>query len=178
MNIEQAFFAVTLDDGSVAIMGFVTQGRGSSLPKGAEWVDEAEGWWKREPTDANVFLEIGRTAFADGRSPTGYRRVQPTDLPQDRTYRNAWKDDGQAIVHDMPKAREIHRDRLRQLRAAQFEANDIALRDAILAQDQQAIAKATKRRDDLRDATDDPAIEAAQTVDELRVAGMATVSEV
>jgi hypothetical protein len=54
------------------------------------------------------------------------------------------------------------------MRAPLFEENDTVLRDAMLSGDQVAIEAATKRRDDLRDATADPRIEAAQTIEELK----------
>jgi len=170
MKIEQQFIAITLDDGSTAIMGFVTQGRGSTLPAGAQWTSEAAGWWKREPTDENVIEEIARMSSGAGPQPSRYRRIAQADIPQDRTYRNAWKDDGQAIVHDMAKAREIHRDRLRQMRVQLFEVNDIALADALAERDEPKRLEAIAQRNALRDVTKAPAIDAAQTVEDLKAA--------
>lgn len=167
MNIEQEFISITMDDGSVVIMGFLTQGRGSNLPGGAEWI--SDGWWRRPATDENIFSEIQRASFGE-KTAVGYRKVNLTDIPKDRTYRNALKDDGNKLGFDMVKAREIHKDRIRRTRVKLFEKNDLDLRDAILENDKKKIDDAKKKRDDLRDATDYPAIESAKTIDELKAA--------
>src|SRR3990167_2726494 len=83
----------------------------------------------------------------------------------DRTFRNAFEHDNGAIKINMVKARDIHRNKLRALRKPLFEANDLILRDAIL-ENKDATA-AIAKRNALRDVTDDPAIEAAQTPGEL-----------
>ena len=165
METKQAFFAVNREDGSVAIMGFVTVGMGTILPSGAEWI--ADGWWKREPTHESVFEEISR-AFATGPAVTSYFPVDPASLPADRSYRDAWTHDGTGIVHDMNKAREIHREKLRRRRVALFEANDLKLRDAILDTDLQAQRAAKAERNRLRDVTKHPEIEKARTIEELK----------
>lgn len=174
MEIEQQFVAITLDDGSTAIMGFATQARGSSLPYGGQWVDEAAGWWRREPTDDNIFQEIGRTSFG-GAQPVSYRKIKRAEIPRDRSYRNALVDDGGQLTFDMPKAREIHRDKLRQLRVAHFAANDIVLLEAVIEGDEVKRAKAVARRDALRDVTELLSIEAAKTIEQLKTAGMEIV---
>lgn len=53
-------------------------------------------------------------------------------------------------TYDMTKARQIWRAKIAADRKAEFEKNDIALRDAVLANDSAAIATATARRDALR----------------------------
>lgn len=52
--------------------------------------------------------------------------------------------------YDISKARAIWRAKIAADREAAFANNDIALRDAILANDSVAIAAATARRDQLR----------------------------
>lgn len=42
--------------------------------------------------------------------------IEEIDLPSDRTFRNAWTYDGQRVCVDMPKARTLHLDRIRQAR--------------------------------------------------------------
>ena len=70
------------------------------------------------------------------------------------------------ITWDIDAAKEITRERLRNERKTLFEANDIKLRDAILANNDGDIAKFTAERDRLRDA---PLLaDSANTLEELR----------
>ena len=94
--------------------------------------------------------------------------VEFSAIPQDRTFRNAWQQNETLVQHEMVKAREIHRERLRQMRVPLFAANDIAIRDAQLEGDAAALAAAVTRRNALRDVTADARIEAAQTPEELK----------
>lgn len=167
MENKQEFISISLDDGSVSIMGLISQGRGSDLPWGAEWL--VDGWWKRNITDDIINQEIGRCEF-EGKSVVSWRRISQSEIPQDRTYRNALKDDGVKLGFDMVKAREIHKSRIRRTRVRLFEKNDIDLRDAILDNDKKKTDDAKKKRDSLRDATDYPAIESAKTIEELKAA--------
>lgn len=147
-------------------MGFFTVGRGSSLPYGAEWIEGNAGWWRREPSDANVFHEISR-AFPDA---TGYRRLLPGELPTDRSYRDAWRDDGKKIHHHMPKAREIHLGRLRRQRGEVLAELDKKWMIAMGADDKHAAKAIEAKRQALRDmpVTKAPALEAAQTTEDLK----------
>lgn len=77
----------------------------------------------------------------------------PDDLPQKDEFRPAWRDTGSTVVVDFAQAKEITKGRLRIERASLFVANDIAIRDALITQDQQKIAAATTERDRLRDVT-------------------------
>ena len=93
-------------------------------------------------------------------------RVEPHAFPTDDPYRAAWRLKDGAIVHDMPKAREVHRDRLRFARKALMATLDVQFMRALEAgQDTKAIVTEKAR---LRDITADPRIDAAQTVDDLR----------
>lgn len=173
MSPETVKVSIRLDDGSTAIMNFLTVGRGTRLPEGAEWADEKGGWWKRPATDALIFGEISRTF--PGKSDAGdilprataYRIVQDEHLPPGRQYRDAWVDDGQTIAHDMPKAREIHRNLLRHAREAQLNALDVQYMRADEAGDAAKKSEIAKAKQTLRDATKHPDIEAAKTVEAL-----------
>ena len=83
--------------------------------------------------------------------------------PLNRDFRDAWQLSGEIIEVDMVKARDIHRDKIRAARAAEFVTNDVAIQDAILADDAAGKAAGIARRDALRNATADAAIEAAAT---------------
>lgn len=176
MEIKQTFISISLDTGRVAIMGFVTQGKGSILPSGAIWIDEEKNWWYREPTDENIKNEIERTMFSNGQ-PTIYRIISQEEIPIDRTFRDALFDDGQKLMFNMERAREIHRDRLRRLRVAEFEKNDIELRDASLEKDEIKLQKALEKRDVLRNITIHPEIDAAKNIEELKIAGLSVLEE-
>jgi len=113
---------------------------------------------------SNVFAEIAR-AFPKAKS---FKQIDPSAIPEDRTFRDALRFDGNRFIHDMTKAREIKRDHLRHARAPLFEQNDLALRDATLDNDRPKIETAKRRRDYLRNVTKDPRIEAARTTEELK----------
>jgi len=88
------------------------------------------------------------------------REIARSEVPTDRTFRNAWKAD---LTVDMPKAREIHRDTLRALRAPKLAALDVEYQIADERGDAAAKAAVAVRKQALRDVTDDPAINAATT---------------
>jgi hypothetical protein len=160
--------AIAMSDGTVAVMSFITSGRGNALPHGGTWSD-APGHWERAPTDENIFQEISRT-FISGAQPVSYRLLKDDEAPQDRSFRDAWVDRGSGIEHDMPKARNIHLDRLRRQRAVELEALD---RDWMRANGQGSPAEAMQieaRRQRWRDmpVTVAGALTAAQTIDELK----------
>jgi hypothetical protein len=92
-----------------------------------------------------------------------------TEVPTDRTFREAWCCSGSSKIEcDMPKARDIHRDRMRRARQPKLDELD-RLHNRALGRRRQAEADNIEaRRELLRNVTDDPAIEAAQTPDELK----------
>jgi hypothetical protein len=93
------------------------------------------------------------------------RLISPGQVPNNRDYRAAWIDDGNGpIKHDMPRAREAHRERLREQRAPRLAALDTDAIRAIEDDDapKKALVKAAKQK--LRDAPADPRIDNAQNV--------------
>lgn len=96
---------------------------------------------------------------------------------QDRTFRDAWQLEGDAITVDMAIARDIHRDALRRARALVFgPLDDIARRlsrkkdisGSLTEGEISEYAAAEVAAQALRDVTEDPRIEAADTPEELR----------
>lgn len=157
---EMVHVAIRMPDETVAIMGFVTK----------EFTPDGVVRYERLATAAAIDAEIERT-FPDqfsveaGTIPP-WRFVVSADVPSDRTYRNAWRDDGATIYHDMPAARELHREMLRAARAPLLAQLDVDYMRALEAgSDTQPIVadKVT-----LRDITEDERIDAAQTIDELK----------
>lgn len=93
---------------------------------------------------------------------------------KDRTFRQAWRDEGTVRVN-MPAAREIHRARIRAKRAKLFPELDAQVMRANEMGTDPSEAIAKKQR--LRDLPADPAIDAAQTPEELKAAWPAILEE-
>jgi len=69
---------------------------------------------------------------------------------------------------NMTKAVEIKKDMIRAERAPKLESLDVAFMRAVEAGDTEAQATIAAQKQALRDATNDPAITAATTPDELK----------
>ncbi len=103
--------------------------------------------------------------------PPGATDVHVIDsdiVPVDRSYRDAWDFDGEKFVIDMPAAREIHRNKLREARRPLLAALDIEYQRADEAGDVMKKQQIAAQKRTLRDVPADPAIEAAQTPEELK----------
>ena len=115
----------------------------------------------------NSDLTIEQIAAKDVPTGTPYEIVDATNVPTDRTFRNAWEVNTNAggVTVRMPRAKDIWRDKIREARVEPLEALDTAFIRAIeLGADTTQIA-ADKQA--LRDATADPAIDAATYPEEL-----------
>lgn len=64
-----------------------------------------------------------RGAHPDGFYPK-FSVVEKIDAPESRQFRNAWKKEGNRIVVDIGKAKEIHLNRIREERNKRLEALD------------------------------------------------------
>lgn len=98
----------------------------------------------------------------------GHRKGKKEDLPTDYTFRLAWRDTGQKIGIDMPQARNIWRDRMREVRADKLAALDADYLRADESGDVQAKRTIAAKKQALRDVTAHPDIEAAATPEELK----------
>jgi len=79
-----------------------------------------------------------------------YKIIEDTELPHDRTFRNAWNYD---LKEDILKSKEIWKEKLRRDREPLFFANDLKIRDANIEGDMSALSVAVAERDRLRDIT-------------------------
>jgi len=57
--------------------------------------------------------------------------VEDSEVPADRTFRNAWKLDHGKIVEDVSKAKEIHKEKLRAERKPLLEEQDVLYMKAL-----------------------------------------------
>jgi len=99
---------------------------------------------------------------------TPYQFVDPSEIPTDRTFRDAWETNGAGVQVNMPKARELHKTRLRELRAPKMAALDVLYMRADEAGDTAEKQRIATLKQVLRDVTADPRIEAAQTPETLK----------
>ena len=95
------------------------------------------------------------------------RDASTLTVPKNRVFRNAWQFEGVVVEVDMAKAREIHRDNLRQERSPRLGKLDTDWFRAAEISDTSAQAEIAAQKQKLRDITDDPRIDSATTPEEL-----------
>lgn len=100
-------------------------------------------------------------AAKDVPANTPYTVVDADDIPNDRTFRNAWKSD---LTVDFIKAQALTKDRLRADRKPLMEAQDVLFQRALeTGQNATSIVKEKQR---LRDVT--KLVDVATTLDQLK----------
>ena len=91
-------------------------------------------------------------------------------IPSDRHFRNAWKINGSVISEDLDTAKEIFKDKIREVRKPLLEAEDVVYMKAMEADDASAKTASVTRKTALRDAPSASAIDDATTIAELKSA--------
>lgn len=89
-------------------------------------------------------------------------------VPSNRFFRDAWSLSGDVITEDLAVAKEMFRDKIRQVRKPLLEALDADYMKALEASADTTQIVADKQA--LRDAPASLAIDAATTIDELKAA--------
>ena len=95
--------------------------------------------------------------------------------PSDRHFRNAWAISGKVIAEDMTKAKEIFKDKIREVRSPLLVAEDVAYMKALEASDSSAQTTSINKKKALRDAPAASAITNADTITKLKAAWDETV---
>ena len=90
--------------------------------------------------------------------------------PSDRHFRNAWAISGKVIAEDMTKAKEIFKDKIREVRGPLLEAEDVVYMKALEADDSTAKTNSVNKKKALRDAPAAKAISDADTIAKLKAA--------
>ena len=90
--------------------------------------------------------------------------------PSDRHFRNAWAISGKVIAEDMTKAKEIFKNKIRQVRQPLLEAEDVVYMKALEASDSDAQTASVNKKKALRDAPAASAISNADTITKLKAA--------
>lgn len=77
----------------------------------------------KEDVDINKAIADWESSFKDA-TCIGHCEINESDMPSDRTFRDAWVQNGSAVAVSMPKARMIHMDRIRKERKRRLEELD------------------------------------------------------
>ena len=91
-------------------------------------------------------------------------------VPSDRHFRGAWVLSGSVISEDLDAAKVIFKDKVREARKPLLDAEDVVYMKALEADDADAKVASVAKKNALRDAPSDAAIDAATTIDELKAA--------
>ena len=91
-------------------------------------------------------------------------------VPANRDFRGAWSLTGSVISEDLTKAKEIFKDKVREVRKPLLDAEDVVYMKALEADDATAKAASVAKKSALRDAPADSAITSATTITELKAA--------
>ena len=91
-------------------------------------------------------------------------------VPSDRHFRGAWSLSGSVISEDMTAAKEIFKDKIREVREPLLDAEDVVYMKALEADDADAKAASVTKKAALRDAPAASAITNAADIAALKAA--------
>ena len=91
-------------------------------------------------------------------------------VPANRDFRGAWSLSGNVISEDLATAKEIFKDKIREVRAPLLDAEDVVYIKAMEADDATAKAASVTKKNNLRDAPAASAIGSASNISELKAA--------
>jgi hypothetical protein len=140
------------------------------------FLKDGYGTLNRKGTKEEIEMTIKKASemYPPERLPIiGWEEIEDENIVSDRTFRNAWiTKGGKKIDHDMNKAREIHREKLRAARVPILEKLDV---DYIIADENNNSDeknRIVKDKQRLRDITKDPRIDAANNIEALKIIGI------
>lgn len=100
--------------------------------------------------------------------PSGlsYEIVEDSAIPSDRSFRNAWKQNSKTIETDMTKAKEIHKNNIRNARTPKLAELDVEFQKAL--ETSSSTTEIVAKKQALRDAPADSGITSATSESELK----------
>lgn len=160
---------VVFNDGSGG-MSVLIPAKNIYVPKNKSPLERGD--FKSAQEAGSRLATIEEIAARDVPPLTEWHVVDRSSLPQDRYFRNAWFHVTGAVSIDIDKAREIHKNVLREQRAPLLAALDLDYMRADEAGDTKAKAVIVAKKQVLRDLTKHPEIAAAKTPEELKLAAL------
>ena len=105
-------------------------------------------------------------AIKDVPDGLSYEIVEDSAIPTDRTFRDAWKQNSKTIETDITKAREVHKQNIRNARQEKLAELDIEFQKAL--ETSSSTTDIVSKKQALRDAPADSAIASADTEAKLK----------
>ena len=118
--------------------------------------------------DVDAALQYVMDELVPIQNPGVEARIEDVEFPADKDFRMAWVRGTGKIDVDMPQARVIHMDRIREARAPKLVEADNEVKKAEDAGNAAALAKARAKRQKLRDIPQSFDLSGATTPDELK----------
>lgn len=186
----ETYIAVTVNTGEVYHLALQDEIRAPSKPNGPGWRFDPKrgehGMWVNQLPDAYVEYIIAKNerqwahrkdsrvgpAINTGLAVVSWRKLTQAEHEQfnvDRRYRNALRDNAGKLEHCIVTARECHRNYMRRMRQNHLPMLDIQWSRAMAAGDIEHANAIELTRQRWRDCPIDPRIDAAQSVEELKV---------
>lgn len=114
---------------------------------------------------------IGKWIKSSRDAVVSIRKLNKEEVPNDRTFRDSWQDEGNTISHNMNKAKEIHLKRLRERRNYLLSEKDKEWMKAVGQENKTEADKIEAERQALRNFPEilKPDLDAAKTIEELKL---------
>ena len=121
-------------------------------------------------SDDDDYVEVDPFTTVVDKDGNEKRADELTSQPSNKLFREAWSLSGTVITEDLDKAKEIFKDKIREVRKPLLEAEDVVYMKALEADDSTAKANSVTKKNNLRDAPAATAITNATDIDELKAA--------
>ena len=121
-------------------------------------------------TPVSTELTVDEIAAKDVPAGKSYTILEDAQVPTDRSFRDAWALSDGSIQVDMTKAKDLMRDKIREVRKNLLAAEDVTFMRAVETADADAQAASAARKQALRDAPLASAISNASNVTALKAA--------
>ena len=121
-------------------------------------------------TPVSTELTVDEIAAKDVPAGKSYTIVEDAQVPTDRSFRDAWALSDGSIQVEMTKAKDLMRDKIREVRKDLLASEDVTFMRAVETADADAQAASAARKQALRDAPLASAISNASDVTALKAA--------
>lgn len=120
---------------------------------------------KQEGGAISIVMPTSNEELEKYKNDDNVKIVNSEDLPQDRTFRDAWTIDGTV---DLYTARQIWKDKIRDVRSKKLKELDISWMKAMEQGHMEEAASIARKKQELRDITKREELNNASSIEELK----------